>query len=101
MARELGACLPQGELVLDGTRLREAGRDGTGNRGLAGHAEALALPACTAEVAAVLSWCYEHDVAIVPRGGGTGYAGGAVPLDGGVVLALERLARVRSFDPLL
>src|SRR5256712_10690299 len=38
---------------------------------------------------------------MVPRGGGTGSAGGAVPLDGGVVLSLERLDRVRSFDPLL
>ena len=37
----------------------------------------------------------------MPRGGGTGYAGGAVPLDGGVVLSLERLDRVRSLDPLL
>ena len=48
----------------------------------------------------MLAWCYAHDVSIVPRGGGTGYAGGAVP-DGGVVLGFERLNRVRSFDPLL
>jgi FAD/FMN-containing dehydrogenase len=40
-------------------------------------------------------------VPVVPRGGGTGYAAGAVPIDGGVVLALERLTRVRSFDPTL
>ena len=98
MARELGDCLPQGELVLDGPRLREAGRDGTGNRGLSGHADALALPAGTAEVAAVLSWCYEHDVAIVPRGGGTGLAGGAVP-DGGVVISLEAMDAIRSIEP--
>src|SRR5262249_56850732 len=39
--------------------------------------------------------------AVVPRGGGTGYAGGSIALDGGVVLSLERLDRVRSFDPLL
>jgi glycolate oxidase subunit GlcD len=38
-------------------------------------------------------------VAIVPRGGGTGFAAGAVPLDGGVVLSLERMAKVRAFDP--
>ena len=38
------------------------------------------------------------DVPIVPRGGGTGAAAGAVP-DGGVVLALDRLDRVRSFEP--
>jgi FAD/FMN-containing dehydrogenase len=43
-------------------------------------------------------WCYDHDVAIVPRGGGTGFTGGAVP-DGGVVVGLERLRRLRSLDP--
>ena len=46
----------------------------------------------------MLAWCYEREVAIVPRGGGTGAAAGAVP-DGGVVLALDRLDRVRSFEP--
>ena len=46
----------------------------------------------------MLAWCYERDVPIVPRGGGTGAAAGAVP-DGGVVLALDRLDRVRSFEP--
>src|SRR5947207_9448791 len=70
-------------------------------RGLSGRADAVALPRSAAEVAEVVAWCYSHGVAIVPRGGGTGYAGGVVPLDGGVVLALERLDRVRSFDPLL
>ena len=39
-------------------------------------------------------------MAIVPRGGGTGFAAGAVP-DGGVVVSLERMTRVRAFDPLL
>jgi glycolate oxidase subunit GlcD len=52
-------------------------------------------------VAAVLAWCYERGVTVVPRGGGTGYAGGAVPVDGGIVLSLERLTRMREFDPLL
>ena len=47
----------------------------------------------------VVAWCYEHEVPIVPRGGGTGFAAGAVPLDGGVVLGLERMtagARLRA-----
>jgi glycolate oxidase subunit GlcD len=74
--------------------------DATSSRGVRGHADAVVLPATTAEVARVLAWCYEHDVPVVPRGGGTGFAGGAVPY-GGVVLGLERMDRVRSFDPLL
>jgi glycolate oxidase subunit GlcD len=75
--------------------------DRTETRGLRGRADAICLPRDAGEVAAVVAWCYERGVPIVPRGGGTGYAGGAVPVDGGVVLALERLSRVRSFDPLL
>ncbi|TML29126.1 MAG: FAD-binding protein [Actinobacteria bacterium] len=75
--------------------------DQTEARGLTGRADAVALPRSAEEVAEVVAWCYERGVAVVPRGGGTGYAAGAVPLNGGVVLSLERLARVRSFDPLL
>src|SRR5438105_4618391 len=75
--------------------------DETEARGLRGRADAVALPRSAEEVAEVVAWCYAHGVAIVPRGGGTGYAAGAVPIDGGVVLALERLDRVRSIEPLL
>jgi glycolate oxidase subunit GlcD len=75
--------------------------DETEARGLRGRADAVALPRTAEEVTEVVAWCYERGVSIVPRGGGTGYAAGAVPLDGGVVLSLERLDRVRSFEPLL
>jgi glycolate oxidase subunit GlcD len=73
--------------------------DATLQRGLSGRADAVVRPADAHEVARVVAWCYERGVPIVPRGGGSGLAGGAVPLDGGVVLSLERLDRVRSFDP--
>ncbi len=73
--------------------------DATESRGIRGHADAVALPRTAEEVAAVVAWCSERGVAIVPRGGGTGLAGGCVP-DGGVVVGTERLVRVRSFDPL-
>jgi glycolate oxidase subunit GlcD len=74
--------------------------DFTEERGLGGHADAVVLPRSAQETARVVAWCYEHDVPIVPRGGGTGFAGGAVPF-GGVVLSLERMTAVRSFDPLV
>jgi glycolate oxidase subunit GlcD len=70
-------------------------------RGVQGTADAVVLPSSVEEVAAVMRWCYEHDVALTARGGGTGLAGGAIPVDGGVVIGFERLNRVRQFDPLL
>jgi glycolate oxidase subunit GlcD len=75
--------------------------DATEHRGLRGSADAVVLPSTTDEVARTVGWCYEHDVPLVPRGGGTGFAAGAVPLEGGVVLSLERMTRVRAFEPLL
>ena len=80
---------------------REYLRDETETRGVRGYADAVALPSTATEVASVVAWCYQHDVPIVPRGGGTGFAAGAVPVAGGVVLALERLRSIRSFEPLL
>src|SRR3712207_7793180 len=44
--------------------------------GLRGRADAVVRPGTAEEVTAVVAWCYEHDVALIPRGGGTGYAGG-------------------------
>ena len=76
-------------------------RDATETRGIVGRADLLVLPTSAEQVAEVLAWCYRHDVPLTPRGGGTGFAGGAVPVDGGLVLALDRLERVRSFEPLL
>jgi glycolate oxidase subunit GlcD len=92
----LARALPAIEIVAPG---RAELRDATEAHGLQGHADALALPRSAEEAAAVLAWCYEHDVALTPRGGGTGFAGGAVPLQGGVVLDLRHLNRVRSLDP--
>jgi glycolate oxidase subunit GlcD len=96
---DLRAFLPPGS-VLDGTPAAYLA-DETETRGVSGRADAVVLPGTVEEVAKVVGWCYERGVAIVPRGGGTGFAAGAVPLDGGVVVSLERLTRVRSFDPLL
>ena len=101
----------QDALLADLSRLLGAGRveppsaqfltDATEWRGMRGVADAVAFPESTEEVARLLAWCNRHDVVVTPRGGGTGLAGGAVPLAGGVVVALERMSAVRSFDPLL
>ncbi len=88
------------EHVLDAPAPRSPyNRDSSNRRGIDGRADAIALPGTAREVAAVVAWCYAHDVPIVPRGGGTGLLGGAVATHGGVVCSLERLRRVRELEP--
>jgi glycolate dehydrogenase FAD-linked subunit len=85
--------------VLDGAT-SPYGQDATYDiLGLRGVSEAIVRPGDADEVARVLAWCYERDLPVIPRGGGTGYGGGVVPVQGGVVVALERLTRVRSLEP--
>ncbi|PKO83540.1 MAG: hydroxyacid dehydrogenase [Betaproteobacteria bacterium HGW-Betaproteobacteria-11] len=59
---------------------------------------AVALPADTAAVAAIVGVCAAAEVAIVPQGGNTGLVGGATPRGGEVLLSLKRLNRIRTLD---
>ena len=61
--------------------------------------DAVVFPASTEEVSGVVQVCAHHGVPIVPRGAGTGYAGGAVPIRGGVVLNLARMSRILGVEP--
>ena len=61
-------------------------------------ADAVVLPADTGEVARIVQACARHRVPFVPRGAGTGYTGGAVPVFGGVVISLERMNRILEID---
>jgi glycolate oxidase subunit GlcD len=98
LVSELGG-LVGSEHVLDGEAAAGYDSDATNRPGVAARAQAVVRPGSAGEVAAVLAWCYEHDVAIVPRGGGTGLTGGAVAMDGGIVLSLERLRAIRELSP--
>src|ERR1700730_17304816 len=61
--------------------------------------DAVVFPATTAEGSGVIEVCAVHGVPVIPRGAGTGYAAGAAPLDGGVVLSLTRLNRILGIEP--
>lgn len=58
------------------------------------------LPAGVQQVAAVVRLCAAHRVPIVVRGAGTGYTGGSVPTQGGVLLSMERMNRILEIDEL-
>ena len=60
--------------------------------------EIVVVPGNTDEVAGVVKAARSASVPIVPRGSGTGLAGGAVPAEGGIVLSLARLNRILKID---
>lgn len=65
-----------------------------------GRALALASPASTAEVAALIKLCAGHRIPVVPQGGNSGMAGGATPDASGraILLSLRRMDRIRSLS---
>ncbi len=78
---------------------REWLHDGTESAAVVGAAAAVVRPADAEQVAAVVGYARAQGLPIVPRGGGTGYAAGAVPFAGSLVLSLDRLRQVRSRQP--
>ena len=58
----------------------------------------LAAPSSTGEAAAIVRWCMAKGIAIVPQGGRTGLAGGAVSGPGDLILSSERLNAIEGID---
>src|SRR5690349_15916929 len=56
------------------------------------------LPSTVDQVAAVLRFCKQRDVKVVPRGAGTSLSGGALPLADGVLLGMAKFNRVLEVD---
>ncbi len=65
-----------------------------------GSASVVCLPQTTAEVQACVRIARRHGVPFVPRGSGTGLSGGAVPLDGAVVIATSKMDQILRVDQL-
>ena len=59
---------------------------------------AVVLPESTEEVSAILRFCHENHIKVVPRGAGTSLSGGALPLEDAIVLCLTRMTKVLSLD---
>jgi glycolate oxidase len=60
--------------------------------------ELVVRPRSTAEVQEVLRLAHREGIPVTPRGGGTGKAGGCIPVAGGIVLSMERMSRIREID---
>jgi len=90
-------------LVLGNDRVRDGQAELSLYRRDAGHAEGVAAAVCfpltTDEVAHCVRTAVAHGVPFVARGSGTGLAGGAVPLDGAVIVSTTKMTKVLSVDP--
>ena len=51
---------------------------------------AVVFPRNEEDISNILRYCNEHKIVIVPRGAGSGFTGGALPSQGGIVLAFEK-----------
>ena len=59
---------------------------------------AVVLPSTVEEVSAILSYCHENGVKVVPRGAGTSLSGGALPIVDGIILGLAKFNRILDID---
>ncbi len=60
----------------------------------------VARPSTTLHVSRVLAYCFEQGICVTPQAGNTGLVGGSVPLSHELILSLDRMNSVSSFDPL-
>ncbi|MBC7399906.1 MAG: FAD-binding protein, partial [Mucilaginibacter sp.] len=60
--------------------------------------EVVVKPKSTQEVSALLKLCNEYLIPVTPRGAGTGLSGGALPIMGGLVMAMERFNQIINID---
>lgn len=57
-------------------------------------------PQSTEEISRIMKLCNAHQIPVTPRGGGTGLSGGALPVQKGVVISMERFNRTIHIDEL-
>lgn len=97
LSSKLGKILPADAVVSDESECTAYGTDWTRTPGKAG---VVVLPRTTEEVSRILKFCADEKVAVVPSGGRTGLAGGAVAANGELVLSLSRMGRIDPVDVL-
>jgi glycolate oxidase len=88
--------LPESGLIHEALLLRPYETDG-----LAAYRQpplAVALPETTEQAAAVMRFCHQNGVRVIPRGAGTSLSGGALPMADAVVIGMMRMNRILEID---
>ena len=88
--------LGKGNVIVDKEQLELYSRDETED--LQYFPAVAVKPSDKDEIASIVKVCHDECIAITPRGGGTGLSGGALPVNEGVLISLERLNRIIEID---
>lgn len=83
----------------DGETLESYSYDTTGQI-FAHNFEVLVKPENTEQVSALMKVASEHRIPVTPRAAGSGIAGAAIPIYGGIVLSIEKMNRILEVDPI-
>jgi glycolate oxidase len=93
--KELAKKVGKGKVFSDREYLLSYSYDATGLEYLP---DAVVFAESEEDVAAVIGFCRERRIPLVPRGAGVGYTGGSLAVQGGVVLVFTRMNRILRLD---
>ena len=97
--RELAAAIGEKNVYTNGDTLESYSYDTTGQ--IFSHEfDVLVKPENTEQVAAVMKIASRHRIPVTPRAAGSGIAGAAIPIYGGIVLSIEKMNRILEVDPI-
>ena len=60
--------------------------------------EGVVFPIDTEEVKEAVIHCRTKKIPLIPRGAGTGFVGGSIPVEGGIVLSTEKMKKILDID---
>jgi glycolate oxidase len=60
--------------------------------------DAIVIPHSAEDVVKLMKYAHQHKIPVIPRGAGTGYTGGSLPVKGGIVVTFEQMTKVLHLD---
>jgi glycolate oxidase len=93
---QLSAIIGSGNILTDHTAIENYSHDETED--LVYYPEVVVKPQTVEQVSALMKFCNEQLIPVTPRGAGTGLAGGALAVNGGLMISMELFNKVLDID---